>query len=64
MKYNRKRHSRFTAARKVLIFWCLFIRIGAVAGAAGMFSAFDGSARGMQALLPYFQLLSLAEILY
>lgn len=56
--------SRYRTVRKVLIFWCLFIGIGAVAGAVGMLVKPDGSALGMQALLPYFQVLPLAEYLY
>ena len=59
-----KNHSRYQTARKLLIFWCLFIGVGAVAGAAGMLIKPDGSAMGMQALLPYFQVLPLAEYLY
>lgn len=59
-----KPHSRFNAARRALLFWCLFIGIGAVAGAVGMLAAPDGSALGMEGLLPYFQVLPLAEYLY
>lgn len=61
---NMKPHSRFNAARRALLFWCLFIGIGAVAGAVGMLAAPDGSALGMEGLLPYFQVLPLAEYLY
>lgn len=57
-------HSRYRTARRWLLFWCLFIGVGAVAGAVGMFVAPDGSALGMQALLPYFQVLPLADLLY
>lgn len=59
-----KKHSRFEVARKILIFWCLFIGIGAVAGAVGMLSAPDGSNMGMQELLPYFQVLPFAPVLF
>lgn len=59
-----KSHSRYLIARKILIFWCLFIGIGAVAGATGMLVKPDGSALGMQAMLPYFQVLPFAEFLY
>ena len=59
-----KEHSRFAAARKFLLFWCLFIGLGAVAGAAGMLAAPDGSALGMQGLLPFFQVLPFAEALF
>ena len=43
---NMKPHSKFNAARRALLFWCLFIGIGAVAGAVGMLAAPDGSALG------------------
>lgn len=55
---------RYNKTRKVLIFWCLFIGIGAVAGAIGMLSDPTGKAMGMDAMLPYFQVLSFAEILF
>ena len=59
-----KPHSKFNAARRALLFWCLFIGIGAVAGAVGMLAAPDGSALGMEGMLPYFQVLPPAEYLY
>ena len=42
----------------------LTLCLGAVAGAVGMLAAPDGSALGMEGLLPYFQVLPLAEYLY
>lgn len=59
-----KTHSRYHIARKILIFWCLFIGVGAVGGAACMLIRPDGSLMGMQGLLPYFQVLPLADVLY
>ena len=59
-----KTHSRYEIARKILIFWCLFIGIGAVGGASGMLLAPDGSLMGMQALLPFFQVLPFAQALF
>lgn len=59
-----KTHSRYNIARKILIFWCLFIGIGAVAGAVGMLTATDGSNLGMQPMLPYFQVLPFAQYLF
>lgn len=47
--------SRYNAARKWLIFWTLFIGIGAVAGATGMLCDPTGAALGMDAMLPYFR---------
>lgn len=64
MEKTVKKHSRFETVRRILIFWCLFIGTGAVAGAAGMLTAPDGSAMGMQELLPYFQVMPLADLLY
>lgn len=56
--------SRFKTARRLLIFWALFIGIGAVAGAIGMISDPSGKALGMDAMLPYFQKLPFADILF
>lgn len=47
-----------------MLFWTLFIGIGAVAGSIGMFVAPDGSALGMDKMLPYFQVLPFAKLLY
>ena len=47
--------SRYQTARKWLIFWTLFIGIGAVAGAACMLIEPSGSIMGMDAMLPYFR---------
>ena len=56
--------SRYQIARKWLIFWCLFIGIGAVAGSTAMFIAPDGSILGMSGMLPYFQVLPFADVLF
>ncbi len=58
---SRLRYNRF---RKILIFWTLFIGIGAVAGSTGMLLDPTGKAMGMDAMLPYFQVLPLADILF
>lgn len=57
-------HSRYHIARNILIFWCLFIGIGAVGGAVCMLLAPDGSIMGMQGMLPYFQVLPFADLLF
>lgn len=59
-----KTHSRYEVARKILLFWCLFIGIGAVAGSIGMFVAPDGSALGMQSIISAFQVLPFADVLF
>ncbi|MGM9548443.1 MAG: hypothetical protein ACI3V5_01155 [Faecousia sp.] len=62
MKSNK--HIRSQIAGRWLLFWTLFIGIGAVAGASGMLLDPSGKAMGMDAMLPYFQVLPLAEYLY
>lgn len=59
-----KHSSRYERARRALLFWCLFVGVGAVAGAVGMLVAPDGSALGMQTMLPAFQVLPFADILF
>ena len=49
--------SRYQTARRILIFWTLFIGISAVAGAAAMLRDPSGKSMGMDAMLPYFQVL-------
>ena len=56
--------ARSQIAGQWLLFWTLFIGIGAVAGASGMLLDPSGKAMGMDAMLPYFQVLPLAEYLY
>lgn len=56
--------SRFYSARKWLLFWTLFIGIGAVAGALTMLIDPSGRAMGMDALLPFFQVLPFAKVLF
>ena len=56
--------SRFETARKWLLFWTLFIGIGAVGGAACMLAAPDGSLLGMDGMLPYFQKLPFADVVF
>lgn len=62
MKHNRLNRSQ--VAGRWLLFWTLFIGIGAVAGASGMLLDPSGKAMGMDAMLPYFQVMPLAEYLY
>lgn len=56
--------SRYQPARKWLMLWCLFIGIGAVAGSMAMLIAPDGSCMGMSGMLPYFQVLPFADVLF
>lgn len=56
--------SRYNTARRWLIFWTLFIGIGAVAGAMAMLLDPSGRTLGMDAMLPYFQVLPFADVLF
>ena len=56
-----KQRSRFQIARRFLIFWTLFIGIGSVAGALAMLIDPSGRFMGMDAMLPYFQVLPFAD---
>lgn len=55
---------RYNTARKNLIFWTLFIGIGAVEGSVGLLSDPTGKAMWMDKMLPYFQVLPFADILF
>ena len=57
-------HSRYAAARKWLLFWTLFIGIGAVGGALMMLLDPSGRIMGMDAMLPYFQKLPFADAVF
>ena len=59
-----KQHSRFEVARRILLFWTLFIAVGAIGGSAGMLYDPTGRWMGMDAMLPYFQVLPFAEIVF
>lgn len=56
--------SRYQVARRFLLFWTLFIAIGAVGGAAMMLLDPSGQSTGMVGMLPYFQVLPFADILF
>ena len=59
-----KQLSRFQPTRRALLFWTLFIGLGAVAGACMMLLDPTGKAMGMDEILPYFQVLPMASILF
>ena len=56
--------SRINTARKWLIFWTLFIGIGAVAGGLSMILDPSGKLLHMDGMLPYFQKLPFADVLF
>lgn len=60
----KKKSSRYNTARKWLIFWTLFIGIGAVAGGLSMIIDPSGRTLHMDGMLPYFQVLPFADVLF
>ena len=48
----------------LLLFWCFFIGLGALWGGTAMLIKPDGSILHMQEMLPYFQVLPFAEIVF
>ena len=61
---HKTKPTRSQIAGRWLLGWTLFIGLGAVAGASGMLLDPSGKAMGMDAMLPYFQVMPLAEYLY
>ena len=59
-----KQKSRFCTARRILIFWTLFIGLGAVAGALAMLLDPSRKSMGMDTMLPYFQVLPFADVVF
>ena len=59
-----KKNSRFDTARKWLIFWTLFIGIGAIAGGLSMIVDPSGKTLHMDEMLPFFQVLPFADVLF
>ena len=55
---------RYDTARKWLIFWTLFIGVGAVAGGLSMILDPSGKTLHMDGMLPYFQVLPFAKTLF
>ena len=64
IKQVDRRHSRFLAAQKWLIFWTLFIGIGAVAGGLSMILDPSGKTLHMDGMLPYFRVLPFEDVLF
>lgn len=59
-----RKSSHYNKVRKLLIFWTLFIGIGAVGGALCMIIDPSGKTLGMDTMLPYFQVLPFADVLF
>ena len=56
--------SRYAPTRRALLFWTLFIGVGAVGGALMMLLDPSGKTMGMDAMLPYFQVLPFADAVF
>ena len=59
-----KKNSRYNTARKWLIFWTLFIGIGAVAGGLSMIIDPSGKTLHMDGMLPFFQVLPFSDLVF
>lgn len=57
-------NKRYKTSRAFLLFWTIFIGVGAVWGAACMFIAPDGSLLQMEQMLSYFEVLPFADVLF
>ncbi len=55
---------RYKKAKKALMFWCLFVSIGAIYGSTLMFINPTGKLLGMEELLPYFKVLPFSDKLF
>lgn len=55
---------RYGLTRRLLIFWCLFIGMGAVMGSTSMLADPSGKLLQMEEMLPYFQVLPFSDILF
>ena len=56
--------SRYGTARRWLIFWTVFIGLGAMAGGLYMLLDPSGKELGMDAMLPFFQKLPFADLVF
>lgn len=59
-----KTKSRYKTTKKFLIFWTLFIGLGAMLGGIMMLIDPSGETIGMAAMLPYFKKLPFADVLF
>ena len=60
----KKEPTKYNTFRKIVIFWTLFIGLGAVAGGIGMIVDPSGRSMGMDGMLPYFEKLPFSETLF
>ena len=64
IKLKRDVKMRYDKTKKILIFWCLFIGIGALFGSIGMFIDPTGNLMKMNDILPCFKVLPFSEVLF
>ena len=55
---------RLKIFKRILLFWCFFIGLGALWGGTAMLIKPDGSILHMQEMLPYFKVLPFADLLF
>jgi hypothetical protein len=60
----KKKATAYKVFRAILIFWTLFIGIGAVAGGLSMIIDPSGKFLHMDGMLPYFKVLPFSEVLF
>ena len=63
-KQAKKKGSAYGVFRKILIFWTLFIGIGALAGGLSMIADPSGKFLHMDGMLPYFRALPFSDVLF
>ena len=56
--------NRYKITKKFLMFWCLFVGLGALYGSIMMFTDPTGKLLGMNTVLPYFKVLPFSNILF
>ncbi|MBR7032586.1 MAG: hypothetical protein IKI03_03020 [Clostridia bacterium] len=61
---QHKKTSAYKVFRAILIFWTLFIGIGAVAGGLSMIIDPSGKVLGMDGMLPFFKALPFSDVLF
>lgn len=61
---NKSAFCKYKILRRLLIFWTLFVGIGAVAGAVVMIVDPSGKLMGMDGMLPYFKVLPFSNVLF
>lgn len=56
--------TKFNFARRALLFWCIFISLGAIGGAILFWANPHGDVWNMADMLPYFQVLPFADFFF